>query len=128
MPVRYRVDPTRRLVISSVGPPLSTFEVVRFCQDLSADKRFNPNFNQLHEVYAGALSSMHYRELSWLKGDDPFAASSMRAIVVHTEDDYGMARMYELMHGGNLRVFRSMQEAQQFLGLEHDGNPLTAES
>jgi hypothetical protein len=117
MPVQYTVDPTRRLVVSSVAPPLSSFELMRLCSDLSTDKRFKPNFKQLHEVHAGALASIHYRDLAHLKEEDPFATSSIRAIVVHTDDDYGMARLYELLRGGNLHVFRSMREAERFLRL-----------
>ena len=37
--------------------------------------------------------------------------------MVQAEVDYGVARMYEMMHGGQIQVFRSLEEPQQFLGL-----------
>ena len=117
MPVQYTIDPERRLVITSATPPLTSLEVRQFCRALAADSRFSPTFNQLHEIHEGALLLMDYNDASSVKDIDPFSKTSVRAFVVHTEHDYGIARMYEQVHGGNIRVFRSMQEARECLGL-----------
>ena len=45
----------------------------------------------------------------------PFSKQSRRAIVVHTEVDFGVARMYELMPGGHIHVFRSLEMARKVL-------------
>ena len=117
MPAQYTIDPTRRLVMTSISPPLTSLELIQCCRSLAADGHFSPNFNQLYEVHEGALLSMGYNDASAVKELDPFSESSLRAFVVHTEHDFGIARMYEQVRGGNIRVFRSMGEARQFLGL-----------
>lgn len=120
MPIEYSIDETRRLVASSVRPVLTGTEVEQFCRELSNDVRFSPSFKQLHEVHKGALSSINYNEMSMLKMRDPFSKQSLRAIVVYSEDDYGMARTYELVHGGNFQLCRSIEEARRFLELDQD--------
>jgi hypothetical protein len=120
MPVEYSIDPTRHLVVSSVRPVLTSAEVEQFCRELSNDVRFSPSFKQLHEVHKGALSSMHYSEMSTLEMRDPFSKQSLRAIVVYSDDDYGMAHTYELIHGGKFRLCRSVEEARLFLELDQD--------
>jgi hypothetical protein len=85
------------------------------CRELSTDKRFEPGFNQLHVVEPGALSTMRYEDLSSLRSNDPFSPESLRAIVVHSELDFGLARMYEQLQGGAIHVFRSREDAERFL-------------
>jgi hypothetical protein len=121
MPLQYTVDPAKRLVISNDTAPLTPPEIRQFFRDLSADPRFHPNFNQLHHMQAGALAAMHYNDLASVKEFDPFSQTSLRAIIVESEVDYGMVRMYELLRGGSMRVFRSEREAREFLGLGPGG-------
>jgi hypothetical protein len=51
---------------------------------------------------------------------DPFSKRSRRAIVVHADVDYGVARMYEVLHGGQIQVFRSIEKAREFLALKQE--------
>ena len=90
---------------------------MQFFRDLAADARFQPSFNQLHHMYPGALTALHFDDLASVKEFDPFAPTSLRAIVVQTKADFGMVRMYELLRGGSIRIFESEPEAREFLGL-----------
>jgi hypothetical protein len=118
MPIQYSID--QHVVLSSMQPVLTSSEVEQFCRKLSDDPRFDPSYSQLHEIYEGALSSMRYPEMSMLEKHDPFSKQSLRAVVVYSAQDYGMARTYELIRGGNLKVCRSLQEATTFLQLHED--------
>lgn len=115
MPFHYRLDPARQLVLSSTEEPLSSEDISRFFRDLAADDRFNPSFSQLHEVQSGSLSTIRFNDLNALRASDPFSATSRRAIVVHSNADYGIARMYQELHNGNFHVFRSREDAERFL-------------
>ena len=128
MPLEYTIVPAMRLVISRDTLPLTRREIIRFFHDLSADPRFEPTFNQLGHIHAGALTAMHYNDFSAVKEFDPFAPTSRRAMVVHTKGDFGMVRMYELLRGGGIRAFESEQEALQFLGLNPDQDPSRRET
>ena len=90
-------------------------ELLNFCDDLASNPYFESNFKQLIEVSAGALAELHYGDLEQMRRADPFTPASKRAIAVHSDVDFGVARMYEMIHGGNVRVFRSVDEALQFL-------------
>lgn len=118
MPIQYSID--QHLVLSSAEPVLTSSEVEQFCRKLSNDPRFSPSHIQLHVVHHGALSSMRYSEMSRLETHDPFSKQSLRAIVVRSTEDYGMARTYELLRGANLKVCRSIDEAATFLGLDQE--------
>jgi hypothetical protein len=96
---------------------LTQKEVLDFCRELKADPRFSPEFNQLVEVSPGAGSALHIGDLDAVRMADPFSLHSKRAIVVYSDVDFGVARMYEMMHGGNVQVFRSIREAMDFLGI-----------
>jgi hypothetical protein len=123
MPLEYTIVPAKRLVISRDTLPLTRKEIIKFFRDLAADPRFEPTFNQLGHIHAGALTAMHYNDLSTVRDFDPFAPSSLRAMVVHTKGDFGMVRMYETLRGGGIRAFESEEEARQFLGLSFDDDP-----
>lgn len=123
MPIQYTIDPANRLVISNDTAPLTQREIRQFFYDLSADPRFHSTFNQLHRMQAGALEALRYNDLASVKEQDPFAQTSLRAIVVETQVDFGMVRMYELLRGGSMQVFRSEREARQFLGLNLGEDP-----
>lgn len=123
MPLQYTIVPAKRLVLSRDAPPLTRRDIMQFFRSLSADSRFHASFNQLHHMYAGALAALHYNDLSSVKEFDPFAQTSLRAIVVQTKADFGMVRMYELLQGGSIRVFESEREAREFLGLSPDEDP-----
>jgi hypothetical protein len=120
MPIGYSIDQARQLVVSSVRPTLTSKEVAEFCQRLSKDARFCPTFRQIHEVHKGALSSMQYSEMSMLEVHDPFSKESVRAIVVYADEDYGMARTYELIRRGNVHLCQSLDEAARLLDLDRD--------
>jgi hypothetical protein len=115
VPFHYWIDPARQLVLSSTEEPLSSEDISRFFRDLAADDRFKPDFRQLHDVQDGALTAIRFHDLNALRSSDPFSATSRRAIVVHSNSDYGVARMYQEIYGGNLHVFRSREEAERFL-------------
>ena len=123
MPIQYTIDPANRLVISNDAAPLTPREIREFFRQLSADPRFQPTFNQLHHMQAGALAAVRYDDLASVKEFDPFSPSSRRAIVVETPADYGMVRMYELLRGGSMQVFKTEREAHEFLGLKTDDDP-----
>ena len=123
MPIQYTIDPANRLVISNDTGPLTQRDIRQYFRELSADPRFEPTFNQLHHIQPGALAAVRYDDLASVKDLDPFAQTSLRAIVVETQADYGMVRMYEQLRGGSMQVFRSDREARQFLGLKPDDPP-----
>lgn len=50
----------------------------------------------------------------------PFSDGARRAVVVGSDSGYGLVRMFQLMtdrESENIQIFRSLQEARDWLGL-----------
>ena len=93
--------------------------MLRFFHELRNNPQFDPSFDQLVDVANAATALLTYATLDSVRRADPFGASK-RAIVVHSDVDFGVARMYEGIHGGNIQVFKNLSEAMAFLGLPTD--------
>ena len=65
-----------------------------------------------------STASLTYADLSEIRAADPFAPDARRVVVVRSDVDFGVARMYEMIHGGPIRICRSVDEAGQHLGLD----------
>ena len=117
MTTTYSVDPAARIVFTSISAPLTLGDLIALSEALRKDPSFDPTFDELLKVAPGSAGDFRYADVQAATRTDPFSKQSRRAIVVQAEVDYGVARMYEMMHGGQIQVFRSLEEAQQFLGL-----------
>ena len=117
MTTTYSVDPTARLVCTTISAPLTLSDLIALGDALRNDPLFDPSFDELLEVSPKSAVDLRYADLRSATSTDPFSKLSRRAIVVHADVDYGVARMYEVMHGGHSQVFRSVEKAREFLGL-----------
>jgi hypothetical protein len=116
----YSVDPAARLVCTSIYAPLTICDLIALANALRHDPSFDPTFDELLEVSPGSTADFPYAHVEQAATNvDPFSKRSRRAIVVHADVDYGVARMYEMLHGGQIQVFRSVEKAREFLGLKH---------
>jgi hypothetical protein len=113
----YSVDPAARLVFTRISPSVTLGDLIALGNALRKDPSFDPTFDELLDVSPGSAVDLPYADVQAATSTDPFSKRSRRAIVVHADVDYGVARMYELLHGGHIQVFRSLEEARAFLGL-----------
>ena len=120
MSTKYSVNPADRLVCTSIAGALTLGDLIALGDALRKDPSFDPTFDELLDVSPESGADLSYADLQTATSADPFSKGSRRAIVVHADVDYGVARMYELLHGGDIQVFRSIEEARQFLGLKHN--------
>ena len=86
-----------------------------------ADPKFDPGFRQLWDFRAVsevAVSTDCVRDLSRTSS---FAEGSRRALVVHSDLQFGLARMFQTLteHTPHVvGVFRDLDEARAWLGLD----------
>jgi hypothetical protein len=113
----YSVDPAARLVFTTISATLTLGDLIALSDALRNDPSFDPTFDELLEVSPRSAVNFRYADVQAATTIDPFSKWSRRAIVVHADVDYGVAHMYEVMHGGHIQVFRSVEEAREFLGL-----------
>ncbi len=120
MAAEYAIDLKRRIVFTRLTGDVTEKEILQHCHALARDPRFEPMFDQLVDVTSGSLALIHYSELEKIRANDPFSASSRRALVTSALADYGVARMYQIMRCGSIQVCRTLEEGKNFLGLQEN--------
>ncbi len=133
MPLEYRIDLERRVVFATAARILSDEDVFAYQREVWSrdDLAGYDEVVDLGEVEDFVLSSDdRVRALAELASAmDVSGASSRLAIVAPRDLAYGFARMFETYRELNQRgsksvsVFRSMQAALDWLGVEGQGEP-----
>lgn len=131
MPLSYRIDRERALVLTEGSGVLTDEDILAHKGKLMMDPDFTPGMAQLSDVRnierlavtpEGVKAMVHHDV-----GSGVHRGGGQMALVVSTDLVFGMARMYELMGGladrdaGQVGVFRSMEEATAWLA----ANPRT---
>jgi hypothetical protein len=121
MDASYDFDSKRRVVIVTIRGKLTDQGLLEGYDRLTNDPRFDRNASQLVDLRAASGAEVTERGVRALVERPPeFAATSRRAIVVPSDLGFGMARMYELLRGGDageVRVFRDIDAAKEWLGV-----------
>ena len=95
-------------------------EALAYAEALRDDPDFRPTMDAL--VDARTLTSVFSAtEVRQLASVTPFRAESRRAMVVASDLQFGLGRMYGLTTEDDrpeARVFKDMQEARAWLGIE----------
>lgn len=126
MPATYRLDLVNRVVWSRAWGVVRNEELAAHSRKLVTDPRFAPDFRQLQDlldVEEALLTPSGLREVARL---NPFGPGARRAVVAPMAVLFGLARMHEQFRegaGDELRVFRSMGPALEWLGLPRGWEP-----
>jgi len=133
MPIEYRIDLQRHLVVARALGTLSDADVFRYQETVWSRADIN-GFDELMDM--GTVESIivpsrdRVRQLATLacQMDNPPAGGRF-AVVAPQDDAYGLARMYETwrnLHAAvkkEIGVFRTLPPALEFLGLPRDFQP-----
>lgn len=119
MPVEYRIDPDKRMVFCRAFDELTADDFLAFRRELRADAAFDPTYSQLFDLADVTRLDVGSDFIRFLTEGDPFAADARRAAVAQTDLVFGSFRMYAQMRAteDNIRTFRTLEEAEQWLGL-----------
>jgi hypothetical protein len=125
VPVTYKIDAARRLIYTTCSGPVELQEIADHFQQLLRDPECVGAFDVLLDVSAqqkipistelGAVT----REIAAVRRKVQFGSC---AIVAPGDVMFGMMRMFEIFatpYFKTIRVFRSLADAQAWLGLEH---------
>jgi hypothetical protein len=121
MAMTYTIDATRRIVFTTMTGMLSFDQVVAHAVALKSDPCFHPSFSELLDLRGVSQSDLTLMELIQLADTiDPFSSNARRAIITGSDSIYETSRMYQAVREqeNNIRLFRSIEEAQPWLGIE----------
>lgn len=120
MSASYRIDSSQRMIFSSATGVLTDDDLLTHQDRVTNDPGFDPTFSQLWDFRHVSDVEVTNATLQELAGARSFRAGAKRAVVAPKDVLYGMARMFQMLHGEapeDLRVFRSIDEARNWLRL-----------
>ena len=120
MPITDRVDTSLRIAFSIYRGVVTVEEIRAARPELLRHPGFEPSFRQLADNREITHLDLRADDLQELAAASAFGQDSCRAFVVSKPAHFGMARQFEMWQHrtGKLRIFRDMEEARRWLGLE----------
>jgi hypothetical protein len=124
MPIDYSIDDQRKIVLTRAWGTLTDEDLLLHKDRLSRDPAFTSELRQLSDIRAIERLEVTTKGVGAMVAHDsrhPAQRDAHRlALVVPNDEVFGMARMYQLMAGGErpVRVFRSMADAEAWLELD----------
>jgi len=121
MPASYHIDPERRTIFSSATGVVTDDDLKGHQSRLRSDPAFDRTFNQLWDLRGVAEARVTNGAIRTLADSRSFDAGARRGMVAPQDLVYGLARMFEMLHEQapeDLRIFRTLEEAERWLGLK----------
>lgn len=133
MPLTYRILPQHDLVWTTATGVLTDDDILDHKRRLLADPARRPNMRELSDIRRItelAVTPAGVQRMAAMDSNDAAELGDHRLALVAGEDVVvGMARMYAAFteqHVPHVGVFRSLEEALQWLGLQADIGPPAA--
>jgi hypothetical protein len=118
MPVSYRLDPSRHLVVSRAWGILTDDEIESHYKRLVADPGFQQTFRQLCDMTEVTRIDATSDMLRRLAQQSIFAPGTQRAFVAAQDAHYGLTRMFQVfceLEGTRVEIFRDTASAEAWL-------------
>jgi len=121
MPYDYHIDAARRVVFTRFHGVVTDDDLAEHVNRLRNDPTFDPSFSQLTDGNGATKVDVTSDAIRRLVESNPFSKNAKRAGVASRDVAFGLLRMYELLADsrcGEFRVFRDVNEARAWLGLD----------
>jgi len=129
MPGSYLLHSTRNLVISRGWDILTLADLLTHARALRGDPGFVPSFRQIVDLRDVTDLEIDASGIRQIADESPFGAGASRAIVVKSDVNYGLARMFQMLRAhapDEIQIFRDMSPALAWLGLTQDQSAIEA--
>jgi hypothetical protein len=125
MPISYRIDPQRNLVLTTASGALGDADILELKRALRSDPRVSANMRQLSDVRLVTdlrVTPAGVRQMVAADVDQGTPPPEYRLAIVTGQDVvFGMARMYQTLTDASRQhvgVFRSLEEAEAWLSAD----------
>ena len=118
MPLDYRIDQSRRLVVTTAEGILSKYELLNHQARVLNDPEFDPTFSQLHDMRGADFPEVYEDCVEALARCAVSKGGTRIAIVVRDAIGKDLARMFAGLREGTgeeIRVFRDLDSANSWL-------------
>jgi hypothetical protein len=114
MPVCYKIDKDRRLVITTGYGVVTRQDIEEHQRSLWMDPDFSCTFSQLADFSRMARMELNAVDMHSFSKRNIFAPDARRAVIVPNDVAFGLARLFEILRGSKgengIRVFRTVEE------------------
>lgn len=120
MPLHHRVLSDQALVLVEASGVLTDADVLAAQERLRTDPEFHNHYCELVDLQRVTSIEVSSATIRQLAQQDLWGPEARRAFVVTSEVGFGLARMFDLLtdeRGHEMRVFTTMPEARQWLGI-----------
>lgn len=124
MPLTYRIDKSLGMIFGTATGVVTLDEIRPAVRDLLVDPGFEPTFGELMDLREVTELRLAHDDIRRFVGFAPLSGGGRRAIVVNAtrggDHLLGDSRMHQLQleEADRVRVFRDMDEARRWLGLD----------
>ena len=121
MPITHKIDVGRRIVLTRAFGIVTDSELFQYHTNLPSAPDFDPSFNLLSDFTEVTKWDVQSSTVHRIASIPLFGDSSLRAIVAGSDVIFGHVRMFLTLRDidpNNLRVFRDLNEARKWLGLD----------
>jgi hypothetical protein len=125
MPFRFRIDTQHGVVFAVSEGSVGTADVRDYLKRLESDPAYRSGYDALIDVRHATsnITADDLRDIAELVRRRPREAESKRAVVVSSDEHYGLMRMFEAFTESGptrYRVFRDLEEARAWVEGESD--------
>src|SRR5437899_5039300 len=117
----YLIDVPRGIVFSRGWGVLTDAEIFAHAGSLRSNARFDPGFRQIVDFRELSVIRVTGAGVHAVAQNNPFRRDARRALVVVTDEAFGLARMFGLFTEADAEQFRIVREigpALEWIGLD----------
>jgi hypothetical protein len=123
MSTSFTIDTHLGVIFTTCRDKVTDSEVQNYLHAVAQDPAYSPVFKHLIDCTPVTSFDVSADLTRAVAGRKLFSSRSQCAIVAPQDYIFGMARMFELQHGGAVQVFRNIVEAQKWLGIDQPAYP-----
>lgn len=126
MPISYELDEDKKLILTVFHGDVSADELVRHTRAFINDARIDSQFSHLVDTSMTKSIGLHsdaIASISRITAAVEFLKDGKTAIVAEQDVAFALSRMYQSysdMWKRNIEVFREMEDARRWLGLDEE--------
>ena len=117
-PVRYTIDPNKRIVTAKFGGLLTADVLCQYTNVLRQDPNFSASFSEIADITEVEEVQLSGEQMIRLADSmDPFSHESKRAFVVQNAMQVHEAKMYGILRlsQDRIRAFDSCEDAERWI-------------
>lgn len=125
MPITYEINKEQGVIYTTATGSLDDTDIAAFKQKLTSDPDYRPGMKELSDVRGVdefRVTAAGISRFAGMDEDSEDMVKEHRLAIIATEDViFGMARMYQFQtekSKPNVQIFRDLQQAREWLGLE----------